>query len=110
MQWYTNRSLNRVGGAKMLDDIDDKAAAFGMADVLYRFGRDGGGTVLRGIINKIEGDGTVDKTGSVNAKTFEAYRRLTANPETRDRVLNAIADRFEKAGEIDRANHHRPSK
>lgn len=94
----------------MLDDIDDKAAAFGMADVLYRFGRTGGGTVLRGVINDIDGKGTVEPTGSVDTKTFEAYRRLATNPETRDRVLNAIADRFKDVREIDRANHHRPSK
>lgn len=55
MKWYFDGALGKVGGNKMLDGLNDKAAANAMADVLYRFGGAGGGAALRKAINEVGG-------------------------------------------------------
>lgn len=83
--------LSHVGGVKALDKIGDNQAAAALADTLYRHGGVEGPRLLQRAINDVE-PGAVPKTGFMGKQTLEAYSRLASSPETKGRLLDALAE------------------
>jgi hypothetical protein len=83
--------LSHVGGIKALDKIGDNQAAAALADTLYRHGGVDGPRLLQQAINDVQ-PGAVPKTGFMGSKTLEAYGRLASSPETKGKLLDALAE------------------
>ncbi|BAE53059.1 hypothetical protein amb4255 [Paramagnetospirillum magneticum AMB-1] len=84
--------LGHAGGIKALESFGDAQSAAAMADTLYRHGGVDGPKLLQGAINDVK-PGAVPKTGYMGKQTLEAYGRLASSPETKGRLLDALAKR-----------------
>ncbi|CCG42730.1 hypothetical protein [Magnetospirillum molischianum] len=113
MRWYFDNSLRKVGGSAALETVGDPQTAAALADTLYRHGSTGGANLIRAAISGVDGNADIQKSGSVDSATFSAVTKLAANPESRDKLLNKLADLRDAAThgyEADRIDHYRPMK
>ena len=58
---------------------------------MFLNGRRDGAAAIQKAINRVL-PGEVDEDGAMGQKTIEAYREAAANPETRQRLLDALAE------------------
>ena len=111
---YFDFAMNEVGGSSAFGRIDDAAAASAVADTLFRHGRTGGGQLIREAINKLA-PGTLAMRGATGKKlpfnetALKAFQTAIADPVTRRKFLDALADLRIKdsPGEALRFNHFR---
>lgn len=102
--------MEKAGGSAALDKIDDKLAAGALADSLYRHGSSGGTKLVQTAINQVNGNENLKVDGGMGKDTLDAYSKLVSNPETRDKLLNTLADLRDAAtqgNEKDRMDHYR---
>jgi len=86
------RTVDRtVPGSGNLQKIGDAKASSAFADTLFAHGRSGGAEAIQKAINKVTPN-SVEDQGQMGPKTFKAYKKLSANPQTRRALLNALAD------------------
>ena len=97
-----------------LAGLPDSETAAAFADAMFRHGRRNGARVVQRAINNVA-QGTVTEDGRMGPQTFNAYRALTANPATRQRLLDSLANERIRisqnspnlVGETARFNHFR---
>lgn len=111
MRWYFDKTMARAGGSAALDKINDKLAAGALADTLYRHGSSGGATLIQKAINRVNGNQNLKVDGGMGNDTLKAYSDLLSKPETRNKLLNELAemrDRATEGKETARMDHYRP--
>jgi len=87
---YADHALSLAGGHKALGKLDAQSAS-ALADTLFRHGREGGAEIVQNAINTVT-PAAVKATGPVGPETFGAYQKLAADPATRKRLMDALAD------------------
>ena len=87
--------LGRVGGLEALDSLRDVEVAASLFDTLFRNGNRGGGNAIRKAINTVD-PGRVAPSGDLDMDTFEAYRAFTDDCDTRQQLLDALAEERKK--------------
>jgi hypothetical protein len=113
MRWYFDKTMEKAGGSAALDKIGDKLAAGALADSLYRHGSNGGTKLIQRAINQVNGNSDLKVDGGMGNDTLNAYNKLVTNPETRDKLLETLAELRNSATngqERDRMDHYRPKK
>ena len=111
---YFDDALRTIGGHMALAGLPDSETAAAFADAMFRHGRRNGARVVQRAINNVA-QGTVTEDGRMGPQTFNAYRALTANPATRQRLLDSLANERIRisqnspnlVGETARFNHFR---
>ena len=83
--------FRRVGGSAALAGIGDGQAAAALADAEFQHGEPKGTAAVQRAINAVA-PGSVDVDGRMGPKTLDAYKGLSADPETRNELLDALTD------------------
>ena len=106
---YMDDQFSAIGGHKVLEQIGDDKGAIALADGMFRLGKRHASEGIQEAMKIIEpAQPTPD--GVFGSKTLAAYKRLLADSKTRDRLLDAIGDRFtvKANGENERWDALRP--
>jgi len=83
----------KIGGHKVLNDIDDELGAVALAEGMFRLGHGNASKVIQTAMNKIDPTFT-DDDEVFGSNTRAKYKELIHSPEHRDQLLNAIADGY----------------
>jgi len=106
---YMDDQFSAIGGHKVLEQIGDDKGAIALADGMFRLGKRHASEGIQEAMKIIEpAQPTPD--GVFGSKTLATYKRLLADSKTRDRLLDAIGDRFtvKANGENERWDALRP--
>lgn len=95
----TARSTGAASGSRVLDKVGNAGAAAALDDTLFRHGRAGGARLIQRAVNSTAGAGTVTEDGKMGPATFEAFRRLVQDGESRTRLLDRLATLRKETGE-----------
>ncbi|WP_460019117.1 glycosyl hydrolase 108 family protein [Magnetospira thiophila] len=111
---YFDDALRETKQPNALASIPDAKGRNALADTLYRQGRSGGAEVIQKAINRVVPGAIPPRHPGENAvvgkTTLREFKRLLADPNTRDRLLNAVADERDarEPGEKNRHGNFRP--
>lgn len=88
-----DEQFSAIGGHKVIEQVGDEKGAVALADGMFRLGLGKAAEGVQEAMQLIDPESPkVDsKFGS---KSLAAYKRMLADPNSRNPLLNAIADRF----------------
>lgn len=99
-----------IGGHKVLEQIGDEKGAAALADGMFRLGRGKAAKSVQEAMRSIYPSSIKVADGKFGTKSLTAFKHMLADPNSRNRLINAIADQFtaEAPGEKSRWDALRP--